>query len=94
MIQVQVDEKEIKKLCVEAISSYLDKLNKELVFWDSSELKRRTCMSWNTILYNFFHRPDFPKVKVGGKWYFPAKETEEFLLAWLSNSPDKSCLKK
>ncbi|AQT86874.1 group-specific protein [Paenibacillus larvae subsp. pulvifaciens] len=90
MIQVQVDEEEIKQLYMEAISSYLDKLNKELVYWDSSELKRRTCMSWNKIVDSFFHHPDFSKVKVGGKWYFPAKETEEFLLAWLSNNPSKS----
>lgn len=44
---------------------------------------RRTCMSWNTIQKEFFFDPYFPKRRVGGKWYFPAKKTKEFLLDWI-----------
>lgn len=39
-------------------------------------------MSWNTIQENFFYDPRFPKHKIGSKWYYPAKEAEEFLLVW------------
>lgn len=84
MIQVQVDEVAIKKLYQEAIDTKMNELYKELIFWDTKELKRRTCLSWNTIQDAFFHDKDFPKVKLGGKWLFPAKETEEFLSKWLN----------
>ncbi|SCM00677.1 Group-specific protein [Bacillus cytotoxicus] len=39
-------------------------------------------MSWNTIQDQFFFDPRFPKFKVGQKWYFPAKQTQKFLLEW------------
>lgn len=54
------------------------------VFWDSKELKRQTCLSWNTIQDKFFFDPAFPKRKVGGKWLYPAKETAAFLEKWLA----------
>lgn len=83
LIEIRVDEEEIKKLYIKAIEEKLKKLDVELVFWDTKELKRRTCLSWNTIQDNFFHDKDFPKAKIGGKWMYPAKETEEFLLEWM-----------
>lgn len=83
MIQVQVDEDEIKKLYQEAINRRINELEKELVYWDTKELRRRTCMSWNTILNTFFWEDDFLKIKIGGKWYFPAQQAEEFLVNWI-----------
>ncbi|RXZ02120.1 group-specific protein [Fictibacillus sp. S7] len=83
LIEVQVDEEAIKRMYHEAIERRIEKLENDLVYWDSNELKRRTCMSWNTILNNFFFEKDFPKIKVGGKWYFPATETKKFLTQWL-----------
>ncbi|WP_427137245.1 group-specific protein [Psychrobacillus psychrodurans] len=83
MIQIQVDQEAIEKMYMDAIKLKIQELDKELVFWDTKELKRRTCLSWNTIQDNFFHHKDFPKVKIGGKWMYPAKETEEFLETWL-----------
>lgn len=83
MLQVQVNEMEARQLYLEAINKKVESLDLELVYWDSNELKRRTCMSWNTIQEYFFHDKDFPKAKVGGKWYYPAKEVELFLRKWL-----------
>lgn len=85
MIQVQVDENKIKQMYLDAIENRIEELDKELVYWDSNELKRRTCMSWNTIQNNFFFNEDFPKIKVGGKWYFPAEKAKLFLEEWLEN---------
>ncbi|WP_307341667.1 DUF771 domain-containing protein [Caldalkalibacillus uzonensis] len=82
-IDIQINEQEVRRLYLEKIEEKLKEVNAELVYWDSAELKRRTCMSWNTIQDNFFHDPRFPKVKVGGKWYFPAEKTKRFLLEWL-----------
>ncbi|MER2132615.1 MAG: group-specific protein [Carnobacterium inhibens] len=83
MLQIQVDQEAIEKLYIEAINKKIQDIDRELVFWDTKELKRRTCLSWNTIQDNFFHHKDFPKVKIGGKWMYPAKETETFLGNWL-----------
>lgn len=83
MIKIQIDDNRVQELLKEAIEEKINELSNDLLFWDSNELKRRTCMSWNTIQDNFFHDKDFPKAKIGGKWYYPAKETEEFLLKWL-----------
>lgn len=83
MLQIQVDQEAIEKLYIEAINKKIQEVDRELVFWDTKELKRRTCLSWNTIQDNFFHHKDFPKVKIGGKWMYPAKETEDFLKTWL-----------
>ncbi|OZU88674.1 group-specific protein [Virgibacillus indicus] len=85
MIKVQVDEDMIKQMYQDAINDRIEKLDEELVYWDSNELKRRTCMCWNTIQNNFFFDNNFPKIKIGGKWYFPAEETKQFLKEWLKD---------
>ncbi|HDX9549381.1 group-specific protein [Bacillus wiedmannii] len=84
MISVQVDEKEVRKIYLEKVEEKVRTVDAELVFWDTNELKRRTCMSWNTIQKEFFFDPKFPKFKVGSKWYFPSQKAKEFLLQWLS----------
>ena len=83
MIKIQIDNTVVQELLKKSIEAKINEHSHDLIFWDSKELKRRTCMSWNTIQDNFFHDKDFPKVKVGGKWDYPAKETEQFLICWL-----------
>ncbi|MFD2705492.1 group-specific protein [Salibacterium lacus] len=83
MIQVQIDEAEAKELYLQKLNERMKELEAETAYWDAKELKRQTCMSWNTIQDQFFYHPNFPKYKVGQKWYFPAKETKEFLLWWI-----------
>jgi phage pi2 protein 07 len=83
MINVQIDQQEVRHLYMEKLEEKIKEIDAELVFWDARELERRTCMSWNTMQKEFFFHPDFPKCKVGGKWYFPAQETRKFLLQWI-----------
>lgn len=83
MLQVYVDEKAVEELYKQAIDKKVDEISKDLVFWDTKELRRRTCLSWNTIQDTFFFDERFPKMKVGSKWLFPAKEAEEFLIKWM-----------
>ncbi|WP_144561616.1 group-specific protein [Bacillus mycoides] len=84
MLSVQVDETEVRKLYLAKIEEKVKEIDSELIFWDSNELIRRTCMSWSTIQREFFYDPRFPKFKVGGKWYYPSREAKNFLLQWLS----------
>ena len=83
LMTVNVDETEVKRMCRERVEELVREVDAEYVFWDTGELKKRTCMSWNTIQDNFFHDSRFPKRKVGGKWYFPVIETRDFLRQWL-----------
>ncbi|GGJ61751.1 group-specific protein [Virgibacillus salexigens] len=83
MLQVQVDEEEVRRLYQKAIKKKVEEVSHDLVFWDTKELKRRTCLSWNTIQDTFFFDERFPKMKVGSKWLFPARETEKFLNEWM-----------
>jgi len=83
MIDVKINEAEVKQLCREKISELIKEVDAEYVFWDAKELRRRTCMSWNFIQEQFFFDKRFPKRKVGSKWYFPAKQTRAFLERWL-----------
>jgi phage pi2 protein 07 len=87
LVQVNVDQNEVMKLCREKISELVKEVDAEYIFWDTAELKRRTCMSWNTIQETFFFDPRFIKRKVGSKWYFPARETRGFLEQWLNEQP-------
>ena len=87
MVSVQIDESEVRQICQQKIAELLKDYDAEHVFWDTAELRRRTCMSWNTIQETFFFDPRFPKQKVGGKWYFPARETRAFLEQWLREQP-------
>ncbi|WP_025716326.1 hypothetical protein [Paenibacillus sp. 1-18] len=87
MLSINIDEKQVRELLKAKIAEFLKEADAEYVFWDASELKRRTCMSWNFIQEQFFFDPRFSKRKVGSKWYFPAKETREFLGKWLLEQP-------
>ena len=83
MLQVQIDESVVQEQIRQRIADLVKEVDAEMVFWDAKELMRRTCMSWNFIQQQFFFDPRFPKFKVGNKWYFPARETREFLVKWL-----------
>ena len=84
MLTVQIDEAEVREEIRRRVAELVKEVDAEYVFWDAKELMRRTCMSWNFIQQQFFFDPRFPKFKVGNKWYFPARETREFLLRWLA----------
>ncbi|MBP1999718.1 phage pi2 protein 07 [Paenibacillus shirakamiensis] len=83
LISISLDESKVLEICKEKLNQMLHELDSNYVFWDTAELKHRTCMSWNFIQEQFFYDPRFPKRKIGAKWYFPARETREFLENWL-----------
>uniref|UniRef100_UPI003D27D868 group-specific protein n=1 Tax=Paenibacillus oryzisoli TaxID=1850517 RepID=UPI003D27D868 len=87
MIKIEVDQAEITALVKEHVKKLVTEADTELVFWDTKELRRRTCLSWSTIQEHFFFDSRFPKHKVGSKWLFPARATREFLELWLLEQP-------
>jgi hypothetical protein len=87
LLRINVDENEVREMLNQKISELVKEAEVEYVFWDSKELMKRTCLSWNTIQEYFFFEPRFPKRKVGSKWLFPARETRKFLEQWLNELP-------
>lgn len=83
MIELKIDETEVKKLYTEKLEEHISKIETEALFWDTKELERQTKMCYNTMQKTFFYDPDFPKRKIGNKFYYPAKKTKEFLLDWI-----------
>ncbi|MCR1833169.1 group-specific protein [Oceanobacillus caeni] len=83
MVEIKLDENEIRKVYREELDKHLKKLDNELLFWDTATLCKKTNLSINTIKELFFYDPDFKKFKVGNKWLYPADETKKFLLDWI-----------
>lgn len=83
MLAIQLDEAEVRQLCLQKIEERINEIDLDMVYWDAKELRRRTSMSWNSIQINFFYDPNFPKFKIGQKWYFPAREARHFLENWI-----------
>jgi hypothetical protein len=87
MFEVQIDEKIMEQLFLDEITKRIKQIETRYTFWDLQELSNQTCMSLNNIKDKFFYDPRFPKYKIGGKWFIPAKEGEEFLLQWIKEQP-------
>ncbi|BCB03524.1 group-specific protein [Bacillus sp. KH172YL63] len=83
MINVVVNETEVKELYLEELKKAIKEAEKQTIFWDMKELVRQTKMSRDTIFRQFFYEPGFPKYKVGQKWMFPEEKTKEYLLDWI-----------
>lgn len=82
-----MDQKEIESRFLHELKKRIEQIDMSRTLWDMKELCRQTCMSENNIKEKFFYDKRFPKRKIGGKWYFPARECEEFLLIWITEQP-------
>lgn len=86
MIEIKLNQEILERLIADELREQFNDLSHGHTFWDMKELCRQTCMSHTFIKQQFFYEKDFPKYRVGRKWLFPAKETEQFLLEWLKKS--------
>ena len=83
LLKITFDEDRAEAIFREEIRKSINEKELSQVFWDMQDLERQTSMSRNFILDTFFYDDRFKKFKIGRKWLFPAKETEDFLLTWL-----------
>jgi len=87
MLTMEIDNKMVEQVFKEELQKRLDQLEERVTLWDMNELLRQTNMSVNTIKEHFFYNEDFPKYKVGIKWYFPADECTAYILNWIKGQP-------
>lgn len=87
LIDIHINQQLIEQKFLEEFKKRIDQIESQQVLWDTKTLCEKTSMSINTIKDNFFYNSGFPKHKIGGKWYFPARECEAFLLQWIKEQP-------
>ena len=82
MIQVSLDEQELKNLYLEEVQKRLDQIELETMLMDSKVLCRVLNISWPTIEKLFLYDPNFPSMRIGKKWMFNRREVQGFIDRW------------
>lgn len=79
MIQIELNEEELKEIYIKMVEQRLTELEAETFFLDSKQLQKFTGMGWNSIVTHLLSDPNFPSLKLGKKWIFPRHEVEKYL---------------
>ncbi|WP_203332624.1 helix-turn-helix domain-containing protein [Planococcus beigongshangi] len=79
MIQVQIDESQLKALYLEQLDKRMKEIEGEVFFMSSKELCRFVGMSWPLVSAHLISDYDFPKIRMGNKWLFPKREVAEYM---------------
>lgn len=93
MLNISLDENELKTIYDEALQKRLDSWDKQVqqrlddlenqsMLLDMKELCKRLNLSRPTVEKLFIYDPKFPAIRVGKKWVFNRKEVEEYINRW------------
>ncbi|PGL66842.1 helix-turn-helix domain-containing protein [Bacillus sp. AFS055030] len=85
MLNISLDENELKKLYLEEVRKRVDEIEEQKLFIDVNELCKMLSLSRPTVEKLFISNPNFPSLRVGKKWLFPRKEVEEYIKRWSSD---------
>ncbi|UJF27448.1 helix-turn-helix domain-containing protein [Planococcus sp. 107-1] len=79
MIQVQIDEAELKTMYLAKLEERMKEIEGEVFFMSSKELCRYVGMSWTNVVTHLLSDPEYPACRLGNKWLFPRKEVSEYM---------------
>lgn len=82
MIEIKLDENELRTIYLEEVQKRLDKIQLETLLMDSKQLCNMLSLSWPSIEKLFLSDPNFPSMRVGTKWLFNRKEVQEYIDQW------------
>ncbi|MCK1986264.1 MULTISPECIES: DNA-binding protein [Peribacillus] len=82
MIEIKLDENELRTIYLEEVQKRLDKIQFETLLMDSKQLCKMLSLSWPSIEKLFLSDPNFPSMRVGTKWLFNRKEVQEYIDQW------------
>ncbi|QIZ07606.1 helix-turn-helix domain-containing protein [Priestia megaterium] len=82
MLNISLDENELKKLYLEEVRKRIDEIEEQKLLIDVNELCNMLSLSRPTVEKLFIYNPNFPSLRVGKKWLFPRKEVEEYIKRW------------
>lgn len=74
MLNIKIDEEEVRKLYIDELEKHLKKLDNEKLFWNTKEPEYQTSMCMNTMQKEFFFDEDFKE-----------KDREQVVLSCISN---------
>ncbi|MCM3363184.1 DNA-binding protein [Niallia sp. MER TA 168] len=90
MIEVKLDEKEIKNMYQDAIQKRLEEMDLESILMDTKQLCKTLSLSWPTVEKLFLSDPNFPSLRVGKKWLFNRKQVQEYVDRWYMDARKKA----
>ncbi|APH06543.1 helix-turn-helix domain-containing protein [Bacillus weihaiensis] len=82
MLNISLDENELKKLALEEVRKRVEEIEEGMFLIDTKELCRLLSLSRPTVEKLFIYDPNFPSMRVGKKWIFHRKEVEEYIKRW------------
>ncbi|WP_077620361.1 helix-turn-helix domain-containing protein [Bacillus sinesaloumensis] len=82
MLEIKLDDEEVKALFLAEVKSRLDKIESEALLMNSKQLCKYLSLSWPTVEKVFLSDPNFPRIRLGSKWLFPRKEVERYIDIW------------
>jgi hypothetical protein len=82
MIQISLDEEQLKELYLAEVQKKLDKFETELILMDSKQFCKKLSLSWPTVQQTFLSDPNFPKMRIGTKWIFNGREVQDYIDRW------------
>lgn len=82
MIEIKINEDELKELYLTEVQRRLEKIELQTLLMDSKQLCHLLSLSWPTVEKMFLRDKNFPSIRVGSKWLFPRKEVEKYIEMW------------
>jgi excisionase family DNA binding protein len=82
MLNISLDENELKKLYLEEVRKRVEEIEEEQLLIDTKELCKMLSLSRPTVEKLFIYDPNFPSMRVGKKWLFHRKSVEEYIDRW------------
>lgn len=82
MLNISLDENELKKLYLEEVRKRVEEIEEDMFLIDTKELCRMLSLSRPTVEKLFIYDPNFPSMRVGKKWLFNRQEVKEYINRW------------
>ncbi|MEH7340860.1 helix-turn-helix domain-containing protein [Priestia megaterium] len=82
MIEIKLDDDELKALYLEEVQKRLDKIELQSILMDTKQLCKVLSLSWPTVEKLFLSDPNFPSMRIGKKWLFNRKQVQDYIDHW------------
>ncbi|MBD7966251.1 DNA-binding protein [Fictibacillus norfolkensis] len=82
MIQIKLDDDQLKDMYLAEVRKRLDKFEAESFLMDSKQLCKMLSLSWPTVVDTFLSDPNFPSIRLGSKWLFNRMEVQDYINRW------------
>lgn len=79
MIQVQIDELQLKAMYLEKLEERLKEIEETVFFMNSKQLTAYLNMSWASVEKHMLHDEEFGAIRLGQKWLFHKKTVDEYM---------------